>query len=363
MIFKKTKYLSLALVAISFSSPTLSNQVPKESQFHLNLGENPPAPPLSSQYSNTSAKGEDSFYPPVKPVYKNPYQNNRQYTPTIRNDEHLWDEPNEATYEAINKMTPVSPDMIRLHQRRMDEIDRARGGSFRPLKKKKRNIVYGSSNQFNDRVFVFQGHASTLVFLDSFGKPWQVQRYIVGNKEAYSVVMDNTPGNSHILTLVLKRKFVPSNLTILLEGRNVPIVLDLESDNHQIDSLITITSSGASAESRKMAKKYSEDLLIDVTANMAELVPFLNNTPPDNAIVVSVVDGLDTKVWYWNNRFICRTKGKLTNPVPLGDYSEMTSGDGVWTVYDLGRSIPPIFSILNGSGEFKQAIVAVDEVL
>ncbi|MEA1987814.1 MAG: DotH/IcmK family type IV secretion protein [Pseudomonadota bacterium] len=314
-----------------------------DTPFNVVVGNNPPAPPTEIMY-----RGQRPL--PVKeeaPV--------REYQPDFSNISPM-------AKEAVRMLNPLTPEDIRYKEYVDQQVLKARAAKFRVPNMRNRVMVYGSGQVQDNRVLVFPGYTTSLVFVDSQGNPWPVKQYRPGNEAVYVVNGNESEEYAHILTVSLKKQFIPSNLNVILKGNPIPLVIDLDSNDSSLDRLVTVSVGGVSPSLKKDASFNPVDLP-SINDNIVELAPFLNNTPPDGAIIVSVFGDDDTSVWYWGNRFICRTKSKLTYPVPINPHHQMRSVDDRWTVYDLGPHVPPVFSLLNGYGEFQKITVAVDEVL
>ena len=308
-------------------------QAPKSTDnFNVVLGSNPPSPPpitaTNKQKDEMSSLGQQ-----LKPTAK----------------------------EGIDMLVPLTPREIRYLELKMMEMQRAKGQSFNPPERKIRTLVLEQEpGKKPPEIYMYQGHSTTLVLVDGEGKPWPVERYKIGNPTAYTVTSADTGYSSHILDITPVSMFVPTNLTIILADNPMPIVFDLKSIDNRTDSLVTVTVGGISPTND--APSVASDDIPDLIYNNAKLSPFLDNTPPDGAIVISVLGDPEMSVWYWNNHFIVRTRNTLTYPNAGLDGRKMSTPDGRWHVYQVSKSAPPVFSLLDNQGNFKQVTVAVDEV-
>lgn len=337
----KSKNLLIPFMLLNASFAIADSGLSSNAPFNVVIGANPPAPPSPAQYGLKSSTAQQA-------------QMN-----TVSQERVLNISP--AAKQAIDQLNLMTPDELRYLQHVNQRTQKARAEQFRALKKRNRNLIYGSNKDSDKAVYIFKGYTTSLVFVDSEGNPWPATSYKAGNEEAYKVEGHQEKESAHIVTISLRKEYLPSNLTVILENNPIPIVIDLDSDGEVLDRMVTVSVGGASPT---LVEEKGFDLtsMPSITQNNIDLAPFLDNTPPDGARIVSVFGEDNTSVWFWDNRFICRTNSQLINPVPLKEHGKMSSFDGQWTVYDLGATVPPIFSFLNGYGEFVRATVAIDEV-
>jgi len=127
------------------------------------------------------------------------------------------------------------------------------------------------------------------------------------------------------------------------------------------DSVVTLLMPGRSPNSTDSTASSMLDVP-SITQTTQMLAPFLDNTPPTDAIVVPVFGDTTSYVWYWRDNFILTTNGQLTHPEPISASARLSSPDGEWRTYKLGNRVPPVFSILRRDGRIDLITVGIDEV-
>jgi len=342
-MIKLFRTLLLSGLTISFGTQA---QPQASDNYNVIVGSNPPAPP------------------PITQTMQNPPQTNQGYSNIIQQGSPAYDNGEGVSPEAkdgIDMLVPLTPREIRYLNYKMQSMQKAKAMPFKPPERKIRTLVLEQEpGKKPPSIFMYQGHSTTLVLVDGEGQPWPVNRYKIGNPSAYTVTSADQDESSHILDITPVAMFIPTNLTVILDGNPMPIVFDLESLDNRTDSLVTVKVGGISSTNKN--PQITKDEIPDIIYNNALLSPFLDNTPPDGAIVVTVMGDPDMSVWYWKDHFIVRTKYTLTNPTAGQDGRKISTPDGLWNVYEVSSDAPPIFSLINNNGDFMRVTVAVDEV-
>ncbi|MDF2461834.1 MAG: icmK [Ramlibacter sp.] len=182
-----------------------------------------------------------------------------------------------------------------------------------------------------------QGQGAIIAFYDAAGRPWPIT---VG--DGYSPrSLDVATFGANSLSVGLKARLVGrTNLAVLLEGLDTPVVLSVLPAREETDVALEV-----------QVPRYVPSLPAPVSAaqqmaslNSSELMNFLLGTPPKEARALTA-DSAVVKAWQTGpNRMIVRTSALLAAPAWT---RRQSSGAGV-TVYELPLS-PVVTVAVDGS--------------
>lgn len=152
------------------------------------------------------------------------------------------------------------------------------------------------------------GYISSIIFVDANGEPWPITSFTPRSTSLFRFekLEGLEPGN--MLTLQAMRKIANGSIAITLKDKDVPIVIQLgtprSGDAYNSDSVIAyhIQSMGPNYSATIKGEQPLSPLHNDMLA-------FLNNTPPQAAIAVTLQPELpNTKIWRFGDNFYLRTK-------------------------------------------------------
>ncbi len=181
------------------------------------------------------------------------------------------------------------------------------------------------------------GHVSSLVFADATGQEWPIKAYSVGDPSAFNLQWDQ---KSNILLVQSQTNYKYSNLAVILEGLNTPVMVSLVSGQKATDYRVDlrIPQYGPKAHITQQKLPAAAD---------ANLLAFLNGVPPTGSkqLVIKNSAGRCTG-WIWKNNLYLRVQ-KGINILSPAFISVVGSMDGT-KVYQM-----PLVSIVlatyNGS--------------
>lgn len=190
---------------------------------------------------------------------------------------------------------------------------------------------------------VAPGYASSIVFFDYSGSPWPIDGDIIGNKNAF----DSKPGSkesNHSAVFEIKQEFVESNALINLVGLNVPIVIKLNGNDHDVDARLSvrIPKFGPNAQMQTYATGELQ------SASVEALMVLDGDRLPNSKRYK--LRGLEGEVIYANKTLYIRTRASLISP-PWKSMVNSTTG---YKVYEL----PPVNNLwFSVDGEMVNATI------
>lgn len=178
------------------------------------------------------------------------------------------------------------------------------------------------------------GFVSSLVFVDSTGKPWPIANYSLGNPRSFNIQWDQKQNTLFMQSVI---KYSSGNLAVRLVDLDTPIMLSIVSDQKEVDYRVDlkVSARGPNAEVYLISNDYAP-----VTDN--DLLNVLDGMAPMNSTELHVV-GDYGRAWVQENRLILRTKLKVLSPAWS---STVSSADGTH-VYEMSKT-PLILAADNG---------------
>lgn len=172
----------------------------------------------------------------------------------------------------------------------------------------------------------FANRNSSIVVMDQSGKPWPIENFSVGGAESFTIRrLDKSAGEKgYMLDITPKENFISGNLTLKLEGLDVPVVLEIVSGQKEYDSPLTL---------RVMAKgpnsSYSEVRAPEKTDSL--LYSILQGVAPTDLKALKIDSGLaqawlsrDGKTMYVRSNLKIMTFEHMTAS-PDGTYAYRTT--------------------------------------
>ena len=138
-------------------------------------------------------------------------------------------------------------------------------------------------------VFTTANIATSLVFHDSTGQPWPITSVTNGGPSFFQVLRPDLP-EGNLLNVTPTQGYATSTLVVTLEGRDMPLVVRLESDSvrapeRKADALVLFQ---LAHHGPKAALPIIRD--IKETAD-SSMLAFLDRVPPEKAVRVRVEPG------------------------------------------------------------------------
>jgi intracellular multiplication protein IcmK len=276
----------------NINDPAVQKQI--QEQYALQNGANPPQ----------AGKGGASR-PSV--------QNNNQFS--VRD---------EAFAELLNKRFPLTPEQTKqLHLEYVKNMEAINSSATVPPQPVSSTMHVDLSPGAGLPVIrLSPGFVSSLVFVDSTGKPWPVADYSLGNPTDFNIQWDSKTNALFVQNL---KDRVTGNLAIRLANLETPIMLSLVTGQREIDYRVDLQVPGRGPNA---LIPIMDNTVAPATNSL--LLSLLDGIPPVGSIEVGVSDG-HGKAWLFNNRLFFRTKLMLLSPAWTATVS---SGDGT-RVYEL----------------------------
>ncbi len=152
-------------------------------------------------------------------------------------------------------------------------------------------------------VRVGQGMITSLVFTDASGQVWPITSFSIGDPSAFAVQWDKKSG---VLMIQGQKLYAQTNIGVMLEGMEIPVMLNLLIGQQSWDYLDYIQLD--------QNQPGDTNALTSVTQAPSYLIDLLNGIPPQGATSLSVSDSSTAQVWSYQNQYIMTTKATLISP-------------------------------------------------
>ena len=218
--------------------------------------------------------------------------------------------PQDMFEEAIEQQLPGSPDQIRNYRVLREKTEKAKNEEVLPVTPVISTTIINLDKKIVPPVLRLRvGYSTTLVFRDASGAPYKVTPFGFGDNKAYKVlqISDNA------LTLYATKAYRPSNMTVMLDGVDEPLVLHLTNGGQEVDYVRTFSISRlapATREKLALAKGQADPLPV---VNDEALTRFLDRIIPPEAQIVPVLEP-DVEAWWFRGKLIVRTRMILLSP-------------------------------------------------
>ncbi|GAB7492571.1 hypothetical protein Bwad001_12950 [Bilophila wadsworthia] len=231
--------------------------------------------------------------------------------------------------ESLRQMMPLDENQIQEYRSRSDERDRALLPVSPALNTRTVRVTL-EPGRSPVPVFTTANIATSLVFHDSTGQPWPITSVTNGGPSFFQVLRPELP-DGNLLNVMPTQGYATSTIVVTLEGRDMPLVVRLESDSvrapeRKADALVLFQ---LAHHGPKAALSIIKD--IKETADSAMLA-FLDRVPPKDARRVRVEPGADdVLVWSHNGKHYVRTVHSLMWPA----WTAVVNGAGNTRCYEV----------------------------
>lgn len=231
--------------------------------------------------------------------------------------------------ESLRQMMPLDQGQIQEYRSRSDERERALL-PVSPALNTRTVSVSLEPGRSPVPVFTTANIATSLVFHDSTGQPWPITSVTNGGPSFFQVLRPDLP-EGNLLNVTPTQGYATSTLVVTLEGRDMPLVVRLESDSvrapeRKADALVLFRLA-------HHGPKASVPIVKDIreTAD-SSMLAFLDRVPPEKAVRVRVEPGSDdVLVWNYDGKHYLRTVHSLMWPA----WSAVVNGAGNTKCYEL----------------------------
>lgn len=285
---------------------------------NLTLNDIPGAQQAAAQAQAQAMGGQAAAGQPPQPTYK----------PTTLRD--------EAFTELLNKAFPLRPDQIvTLHKNYDDQqlaVNTPAGTPPQPVSSTL--TVDLSPGATPPLIRLATGFVTSIVFIDSTGKPWPVADYSLGNPSGFNIKWDN---KTNTLFLQSLKDHLSGNVAIRLGDLDTPLMFSIVTGQKEVDYRVDVQVPGIGPN--------SETPVLDVnipTAAAQYLLGALDGVPPSGSIELKVAKEYG-RAWAYNGKLLFRTKLTVLSPAWMATVS---SADGT-RVYEMTQT-PLILATQNG---------------
>ena len=246
--------------------------------------------------------------------------------------------PLDVFNKMLNNQLPLSPEQIQSLHKSEDDIKRAHAKSARTMPDPiSRSIQQSLSPGKNPNIIrMASNFPTTLVFTDSSGAPWPVQKIIVGNKDGIDVPeLDGSSGAAlktptNIITLILKDEYASNSVTFLLEGAKAPIFMMLATAQPFVDVRVDVSVSARGPNA--VAPKIDGGTQPGISLPSA-FSAFLDGTPPDGSQRLKS-DNPEVEAWIYEDKMMLRTRLEVLSPYV---FRKASSSDGT-SVFEVAQA-------------------------
>lgn len=246
--------------------------------------------------------------------------------------------------ESLRQMMPLSKGQIQEFREHSDQRDRALL-PVSPALNARTVRVSLEPGQAPVDVFTTANIATSLVFHDATGQPWPVTSVTNGGPQFFQILRPDLP-EGNLLNVMPSKGYATSTIVVTLEGRDIPLVVRLESDS------VRAPSRKADALVLFQLAHHGPRAATPIIANIKEtasstMLAFLDRVPPKDAVRVRAdAKGGTITVWSLNDKHYIRTNQTLVWPA----WSAVVNGPANTKCYEIPKTARIMLSI-NGKIE------------
>lgn len=231
--------------------------------------------------------------------------------------------------ESLRQMMPLDEGQIQEYRSRSDERDRALLPVSPALNTRTVRVTL-EPGRSPVPVFTTANIATSLVFHDATGQPWPITSVTNGGPSFFQVLRPELP-DGNLLNVMPTQGYATSTIVVTLEGRDMPLVVRLESDSvrapeRKADALVLFQ---LAHHGPKAALPIIRDIKETTDPSM---LAFLDRVPPKDARRVRVEPGSDdVLVWEYSGKRYVRTTHTLMWPA----WTAVVNGAGNTRCYEI----------------------------
>jgi intracellular multiplication protein IcmK len=241
---------------------------------------------------------------------------------------------------AVDESMPLTPAQIEQIKRIQEERQEAITG--RPAKIRVRTITLNiQPGMTPEKIITLPGYATSLSFFDQTGATWPVKVAKPGNPSAFHIEESKEKGKkpTNIITFSCVSENGHSNLTIQLEGMDMPLVFPLKiaatyKKTPTIDGIVAVRVNGFGPNAKPpVVEPRPKDPVSD------DMVSYLDGISPKDAEIAELdPPNKDVTAWRQGKQLYLRT----SNPILWPAWIAAVRGPADTRVYEL----PQVSSIL-----------------
>jgi hypothetical protein len=241
-----------------------------------------------------------------------------------------------ATYQLKRRFFPMASSSATTLKEGFEERDAMINKSVREPDQQSRTLVINPSVvSGKPTVFASANYLTTLVFVDNYGNPWDIEDIGVGAGSYF----EYKTVNPYTIWLFPKKKYKKSNLSVLLKGLVTPIVLNLEESPDKVDYAVQAKIIGVGSNTEVNEFSYTP-LEVDLTngsimADSTILQMADGITPKEVNRLVVEINGSETseiQAWEYLDNYYVRLKGDVVSPHPEQAASPSVDGKKLYKI-------------------------------
>lgn len=254
-------------------------------------------------------------------------------------------QPNSVSSQAfatvVRNMMPLTPTQIRTLRYLFNQSQKAAAAyPGTPPRPTSSSVMINLSPGATPPIIRLRaGFVTSLVFLDSTGKPWPIQAYDLGDPKSFNIQW-NQKGNT--LLVQAQNTYKSGNLAVMLKGKDTPVMITLMPGQRAVDYRVDLRVPGFGPNASPITSS------LPMTSN-PQLINFLDGVAPQGSKTLQVSGGL-SQAWLYGKHVYVRTRLTLLSPSWL---SQMSSPDGT-NVYEITKT--PVLLVSN-RGKIQQLII------
>lgn len=220
--------------------------------------------------------------------------------------------PEQAYQDAADSLLALTPEEIRAFMREVRERQRASQDDRNTELIGQSMRVGLSPGSRAPRVTMALGHTTAITIIDASGAPWPLRSSVIGDESAVTLT---DPGgmNANILMLTPRQPFARTNLALVLDGVDTPLMVTLETDGSRANDHITLQLDRTGPNAAAPIVQAPTPRVDTDDGLMRNL---MDGVIPIGAELVNVSGG-DASAYRVGPRLYLRTQGVLRWPAPL----------------------------------------------
>ncbi|MFM8454368.1 MAG: DotH/IcmK family type IV secretion protein [Gammaproteobacteria bacterium] len=232
----------------------------------------------------------------------------------------------EAFKQLLDSQSPLTPDQILELRKQQELIQRASTvPATAPPRPVSSTMQIELSPGFAPPVIrLAAGYVSSIMFLDSTGKPWPLADYSLGNSREFNIQWDR---KTHTLFMQSTTPYATGNMAIRLAKLETPITVSLVAGQKEVDYRLDLQ---VKARGPNAQAPIVQDL---PQATPSYLINALDGIPPPNSQEL-IVSGGPGRAWLTGSTLIFRSPLTVLSP---GWRSTLSSPDGTH-VYEMAQT-------------------------
>ncbi len=213
----------------------------------------------------------------------------------------------KAFENMLQKYFPLTPDQIHQFKNRAAEQQKANALPPGPAPAKGTSAIVTVNlkpGSVMPVVRIGQGMITSLVFIDANGTVWPITSYSIGNSSAFNVSWDKHSG---VLMVQGEKLYAQTNVSIMLKGLPIPVMMTLLVGQHDWDFMDYIRIN------QNQPVGNNNGLSAGPTQAPQYLIALLSGIPPSGAVQLRTSSTMVT-AWSYQGHYLILSSGELMSP-------------------------------------------------